>query len=316
MSPELFVLAIIGAIGTSATGIIVGVVSLFVSKKSEKASVTAETAATAAKVIADKKTDDIKTNVDDLGEKMLNMVGSFGEQLTKSLERENGDLRKSLSTQGELLVNQGKQLTALLESQKQIVQNNATIREENAGLRKDIDHYKQLVDDLQASVDKINAERGQEKSYIKTLERTISELKEAQDKSRQDYQRLLTEQGETLSSTKDELNARLQEIAELKAQVAEIGELRERVEALEKAVKAMTEEREQLIKRIDELTAERDAAIKRAEQAERERDAARIALQRAQDSTAKLDTQELTALVAKPPATGDMPKLVGDTPHA
>lgn len=306
MTPEmLFVLAIIAAIGTSATGIIVGVVSLVVSKKSAADSATAKTDAETAKTSAATTTDVVTQKTDET----LALIKGLSDQLAETLKQQNGDLRTNVTTLNEIVSNQAQQLT-------QIVKNNAVIRDENAQFRADIDHYKQLVDDLQANVTSINTERAQEKSYIKVLEKTIADLKDEQDKKIQEYQRLLADQGETLSTTKDELKNRLQEIEDLRLQIAEIGDLRERVEALEKAVKTMTEEREALNKRIDELTAERDAAISRAETAERERDAARSALARLQESTDKLDTQELESLVQKPPAVVEMPNLTGGTPNA
>lgn len=303
MTPETFALAIIAAIGTATTAIIVGVVGLFVSRRSATESAAAKTEAQAAKTSAATTTDVVTQKTDET----LALIKGLSDQLAETLKQQNGDLRGDVNTLRIVVSEQAQQLT-------QIVKNNAMIRDENAGLKLGIEHFKDMVDELQSKVDTINTELAQEKTYIKLLETTIAELKEEQDKTRQEYQRLLAEQGKTLGATKDELKARLQEIEELRRQVAEIDELRKRVEALEEAVKTMTEERETLIKRIDELTTERDAAISRAETAERERDAARLALDRLQQSTDKLDTQELAALVHKPPVAIEMPKLTGESP--
>jgi len=292
MSPETFTLAIIATIGTSIAGIIIGVVT---SRKS-----SAEIGAVKAHAVQAKATA-IDTNavVTQKADETLSLIKELSQQLTKTLEQQNGDLRDDVRSLKELASNQAKQLT-------QIVANNAVIRDENAGLRLDVNHFKDTVDDLESKIAAINQERVQEKTYIKALEKTILDLKEAQEKSRQEYQRLLSDQGETLAATKGELDARLKEIAALNAQVAEIGDLRERVEALEKAVKEMTEERDQLVKRISELEIERDAAIKRAEQAERERD----------DLKAQLATEKKKQTDKLPSLPESVPSDNKDTPHA
>lgn len=292
MSPETFTLAIIATIGTSIAGIIIGVVT---SRKS-----SAEIGAVKAHAVQAKATA-IDTNavVTQKADETLSLIKELSQQLTQTLEQQNGDLRDDVRSLKELASNQAKQLT-------QIVANNAVIRDENAGLRLDVNHFKDMVDDLESKIAAINQERVQEKTYIKALEKTILDLKEAQEKSCQEYQRLLSDQGETLAATKGELDARLKEIAALNAQVAEIGDLRERVEALEKAVKEMTEERDQLVKRISELEIERDAAIKRAEQAERERD----------DLKAQLATEKKKQTDKLPSLPESVPSDNKDTPHA
>lgn len=329
MTPEmLFALAIIGAIGTSITGIVVGVVSLLTSRN-------AKSDAQTAKVTADKKTDDIKTDVDDLSKTMLEMVDGLSDQLTRALELQNGDLRKTVE-------NQGKQLTSVLESQHQIIKNDALVREENAGFRRDIEVSKQLISDVQEENRVIKNELTSQKNYSKTLEVEL-------DKAKRAYEQTIQTTANQLNDAKSELQRLMNENAGLREQVRDIADLTDRVAKLEQEVQTMTEERQQFIRRINELETQRDSALQRAEIAERERDELKAQLETEKKRGTRslvsqavgdpIDTPRVVDVINKqihlptpitaapveplitPPAVHDTQQLpvtpaTGDTPHA
>lgn len=256
MTPETFALAIIAAIGTTVTGIIVGAVSLFVARKSAAESASAKTEAQAAKTEAQAATTTVAASTEGVAQKTdeaLSMIKGLSDQLSKALERENGDLKTQLRMQGEQLSNQGKQLTALLETQNQTVKDTAVVREENIGLRLDIDNYKQSLSEVQEDNKSIRAELTAQQTYSRRLEESLSKAKES-------YEQTISSTADQLNSAKSELDRVIQENTALKEQVKEIDSLRQRVAKLEKEMETMLQERDLLIKQIDALKAERDEA--------------------------------------------------------
>ena len=258
MSPENFTIAIIGAIASGLTAIVVGIVGVVANRRT-----SAKVEDASQKALSIKS--DIKDDVNDLGEKMLAMVNNFGKELNNAHKDTIDDLRKHVA-------NQGQQLTAVLESQQHIIKDAALVREENAGFRRDIEAYKQTTSELQDDNRAIKNELVSQRNYSKTLE---SEL----DKARRAYEQTILTTSNQLNEAKTELERVKQENAELKVQAKKVDELTKRVVKLEQDVKTMTEERDQFVKRINELEAQRDAAIQRAERAELENIALRADLE-------------------------------------